>query len=32
MATNDETQQQVDRYRRAAEDTLDQLDWRVDYL
>jgi hypothetical protein len=36
MATNDQTRAQADeeatRYRRAAEETLDQLDWCVNYL
>lgn len=29
---DDEAQQAITRYRRAAEQTLDQLDWCVDYL
>jgi hypothetical protein len=29
---DDEIQQAITRYRRAAEQTLDQLDWCVDYL
>ena len=32
MATNEDTEQEAERYRRAAEETLDQLDWCVDYL
>jgi hypothetical protein len=32
MATNDDTKEETERYRRAAEETLDQLDWCVNYL
>ena len=32
MATNEQTKQEAERYRRAAEQTLEQLDWCVDYL
>jgi hypothetical protein len=32
MATNEDTRKETDRYRRAAEETLDQLDWCVSYL
>jgi hypothetical protein len=36
MATNEDTKREAERYRRAAEETLDQLDraraWCVDYL
>jgi hypothetical protein len=32
MATSDDTKQETERYRRAAEETLDQLDWCVNYL
>jgi hypothetical protein len=32
MVANDETKQETERYRLAAEQTLDQLDWCVDYL
>jgi hypothetical protein len=32
MATDEQMKQEVDRYRRAAEETLDQLDWCVDYF
>jgi hypothetical protein len=32
MATNDDTKEETERYRRAAEETLDQLDWCVSYL
>ena len=29
---HENTKEETDRYRRAAEETLDQLDWCVDYL
>jgi hypothetical protein len=29
---HENTNEETDRYRRAAEETLDQLDWCVDYL
>jgi hypothetical protein len=29
---DDDIQREITRYRRAAEETLDQLDWCVDYL
>ena len=32
MATHEDTEQEAERYRRAAEETLDQLDWCEDYL
>ena len=32
MATNLDTKQDSERYRRAAEETLDQLDWCINYL
>ena len=32
MATNEQTKQEAERYRRAAEQTLEQLDWCVDYF
>jgi hypothetical protein len=32
MTTNEDTRKETDRYRRAAEETLDQLDWCVGYL
>jgi hypothetical protein len=32
MATNEQTKQEAERYRRAAEETLDQLDWCVNYF
>ena len=32
MATTEDAKEQVERYRRAAEETLDQLDWCVNYL
>jgi len=32
MGTNEDAKQDTERYRRAAEATLDQLDWCVDYL
>ena len=32
MATNDDIKEEIERYRRAAEETLDQLDWCVNYL
>ena len=32
MVTNEDAEQEAERYRRAAEETLDQLDWCVDYL
>ena len=32
MATNADKKQQAERYRRAAEETLDQLDWCIGYL
>jgi hypothetical protein len=32
MTTADDTKKEAERYRRAAEETLDQLDWCVDYL
>jgi hypothetical protein len=32
MGTNEDTNQESERYRRAAEETLDQLDWCVDYF
>ena len=32
MATNQHTKENSERYRRAAEETLDQLDWCINYL
>ena len=32
MATTRDTKQKSARYRRAAEETLDQLDWCINYL
>ena len=32
MAANDDIKEAIERYRRAAEATLEQLDWCVDYL
>ena len=32
MATNDDTDEETEGYRRAAEETLEQLDWCEDYL
>jgi hypothetical protein len=32
MATDEDTKQKAERYRRAAEETLDQLDWCINYL
>jgi hypothetical protein len=32
MATNEQAEHDIERYRRAAEETLDQLDWCVDYF
>ena len=32
MATDEDTKREAERYRRAAEQTLDQLDWCVNYL
>jgi hypothetical protein len=32
MAKTEDTQQEAERYRLAAEETLDQLDWCVNYL
>jgi len=32
MAANDSKQAEADRYRRAAEDALQQLDWAIGYL
>ena len=32
MATNEDTNHEAERYRRAAEETLEQLDWCEDYL
>ena len=32
MATNEDRKQEAERYRRAAEETLDQLDWCINYL
>ena len=32
MATNEDKKKQAERYRRAAEETLDQLDWCINYL
>jgi hypothetical protein len=32
MTTNDDTKEETERYRRAAEETLDQLDWCVNYF
>lgn len=32
MATKQDTKRQAEQYRRAAEATLEQLDWCVDYL
>ena len=32
MATNQDTKENSERYRRAAEETLDQLDWCINYL
>jgi hypothetical protein len=32
MARNDSKQEETDRYRQAAEDALQQLDWAIGYL
>jgi hypothetical protein len=32
VATNQDTEQDSERYRRAAEETLDQLDWCINSL
>jgi hypothetical protein len=32
MAKDEDTKEAAERYRRAAEETLDQLDWCVKYL
>ena len=32
MATNQHTKENSERYRGAAEETLDQLDWCINYL
>jgi hypothetical protein len=32
VATNEDTEQEAERYRRAADETLEQLDWCEDYL
>jgi hypothetical protein len=32
MTTKEDTRREAERYRRAAEQTLAQLDWCVDYL